>query len=97
MELIIRPRQGGKTTELAQWVKEDREHRVILVPNDEQAHFMRRTYSWLNTDNVMTIGYWRTSGRGKRKIQIAFDNADMLLQSIAGPFEIVKVTWNKDA
>lgn len=37
MKIVVRARAGGKTTQLIEWLKEDQEHRTIVVHSQQYA------------------------------------------------------------
>lgn len=93
MKFVIRPRQGGKTYESVEWLREDPGHRVIITANEQMARDLRQTYG-LTDKQVTTCDSIRTTGRGRRAVQYAVDNLDIILPYLlhAGPNPVSVVT-----
>lgn len=99
-QLIILPRGGGKSTELAEWVKEGSRvswypywDRIILVPNLKQEEFMRNEFK-LDPKQVFCLRSWRersVSFWPDRVPEIGIDNVDMILRDLVG-HNIAKMT-----
>ncbi len=92
MKFVIRPRQGGKTHETVQWLREDPGHRVIITATAEMARDLRQRYE-LTEKQVMTVSSVRTFGRGRRA-EYALDNLDIILPQLlgTGPNPVMVVT-----
>jgi hypothetical protein len=83
MKIIARPRQGGKTYEMVQWLKEA-DQRVLIVSSAREAQFIRETYH-LGHRQVVTVGLMRPEllARG-HTMAFGIDNLDMVLYALLG-------------
>lgn len=89
MQIIVRPRQMGKTHAMVQWVLEGERtdsypgwSRVILTPDIRQADYLRAQYPNLDYRQVFSWQEWRDARLGYRPVDVAVDNAEMILASI---------------
>lgn len=87
MKVIVRGRQAGKTHDLVQWVKQGEEtdsypgwSRVILTHSIHEAERIRSLYE-LDYRQVFSAEEWKTARLGRRPVQIAVDNAELVLAS----------------
>ena len=87
MKVIVRGRQAGKTYDLVQWVKQGEEtnsypgwSRVILTHSIAEAERIRGLYD-LDYRQVFSAQEWRTARLGRRPVEIAVDNAEIILAS----------------
>lgn len=90
MRVIARGRQAGKTHALIQWVKEGVEtdsypgwSRVLLTHSLEDAQRLR-TQGDLDYRQVFSVSEWRTARIGRKPVEVAADNADLLLSIYLG-------------
>ena len=91
MRVIARGRQAGKTYDLIQWVKEGREtnqypgwSRVLLCHTLAEAQRIRTSYD-VDYRQVFAVSEWTTEYIPLRhEVQIAVDNADLVLASLLG-------------
>ena len=90
MRVIARGRQAGKTYDLVQWVKQGEEtdwypgwSRILLCHSLEEAQRIRRSYD-LDYRQVFAVSEWKTARMARRDVEIAVDNADMVLASYLG-------------
>lgn len=103
-ELIIEPRQGGKTTRMLQWMREapQDEHRVIVCATQREAMRLLRenpdleSWQFVSLDEVKDrdSGAWSgvLYGRGGR-IVLGLDNLDLMLSDlIKWPVDAVSLT-----
>lgn len=91
MDIIARGRQAGKTYEAVQWVLEGEQTdsypgwtRVILAHNIHEADRIREDYPALDYRQVFGIEEMRNARFGPKPVEIAVDNADMVLQRLLG-------------
>jgi hypothetical protein len=91
MEIIVRPRQTGKTFEMVKWVLAGREthsypgwSRVILTPTLDQADYIRKQYPALEYHQVYSWREWRERFPGREFVEVAVDNADEVLAQAIG-------------
>lgn len=100
MKLIYRRRQGGKTYELVQWVKEGEPldkypgwSRVILTYTEQDAKRIRREYD-LEYHQVYAYRDLRDMhGAHRHNFKVGVDNADLLLQQLLRDFDLTVATW----
>lgn len=85
MRVIVNGRQAGKTYSLVQWVKDGEEtdsypgwSRVILSHTLAEADRLRRLYE-LDYRQVFSVEEWRSARLGPKRVDIAVDNADLVL------------------
>ena len=90
MRVIVNGRQAGKTYALVQWVKEGEQtnsypgwSRVILTHTIDEAQRLRGLYE-LDYRQVFSVSEWRTARLGRRPVDVALDNADLVLASYLG-------------
>lgn len=83
MEFIIKPRQGGKTTQLKAWFMEDPSNRWVIVPTIEVAEYFGRGLTIRQREHVLTPG---TASRGLqgRSGQVGVDDLDTMLHHLLG-------------
>jgi hypothetical protein len=96
----------GKTQELVNWVKEGVQtdsypgwSRILIVPNREQATFIYSTYKKELEDihhRVYFLEEWQRAHLGGEKVEIALDNADMVLQRLFGTNPLKVISIDKD-
>lgn len=92
MEIIAGGRGSGKTHRLAEWVKAGRcvgKRRVIVTVTQAEARRIAKDHN-LSLANVCRWEDIQRNIRGSGEVEIAFDNLDLILQSIAGPTAAVK-------
>lgn len=83
MKIIQRSRRGGKTFELAQWVKANTD-RVVVVHSQREAHSLEREFD-VPVDQIMLAGLrMHERLRGRRNVEIAVDNVDLVLGAMFG-------------
>lgn len=87
MKVIVRGRQAGKTYDLVQWVKQGDEtnsypgwSRVILTHSIAEAERIRDLYD-LDYRQVFSAEEWRTARLGLKPVEVAVDNAELILAS----------------
>lgn len=90
MKVIVNGRQSGKTYALVQWVREGVAtdsypgwSRVILTITINEAERLRRDYE-LDYRQVFSVNEWQTARIGRKPVEIAVDNADLVLASYLG-------------
>ena len=90
MKVIVNGRQSGKTYTLVQWVKEGEQtdsypgwSRVILTHTIDEANRLRTLYD-LDYRQVFSVGEWGSARLGRKPVEIAVDNADLVLMSYLG-------------
>lgn len=83
MEIIQRPRRGGKTVEMLRYLRDHR-HSVLVVMNQQE---YKRVLDMLreqdrDRDWTSQIVLWdgRHNLRGRRHTEILIDNLDLILQ-----------------
>lgn len=88
MEVIVNGRQAGKTYRLVEWVKQGEQidsypgwSRVIVVQSVGEALLLRRDYG-LNVRQVLSLKEWGENRAGNSQVEIALDNADLVLGEI---------------
>ena len=99
LEVMVRDRRQGKTTETIKWLMEPYQmrpkmgspERVLLCINEQRADWVRREYPYAR-ELVYSIRSW-DGGLGRpRGIEIALDDADSLLYNAVGPCNLTRVT-----
>lgn len=90
MKVIVNGRQSGKTFRLIQWVKEGFETtsypgwtRVLLTHSLDEAQRLRAQYD-LEYRQVFSVSEWQTARLGREPVEIAVDNADLVLTAYLG-------------
>ena len=90
MKVIARGRREGKTHALIEWVKEGEEtdsypgwSRVLLCHSLEEAQRIRTQYD-LDYRQVFAVNEWKTAHLGHEPVEVALDNADIILTSLLG-------------
>lgn len=91
VQVIARPRRNGKTTEAVKWVLEGDSTdsypfwtRVLLVPSIAAADYVRRQFPALDYRQVFAWNEWRSARRGALPVEVAVDNADLLIAQYIG-------------
>lgn len=91
--IVARDRRAGKTTEAVGWVLEGTATdsypfwtRVLLVPNIHAADEVRRQFPDLDYRQVFAWNEWREARLGSRPVDVAVDNADLLIAQSIGQF-----------
>jgi hypothetical protein len=101
--VMARGRQAGKTYDLRGWVKQGVEtdsypgwSRVILTHSLEEAQRLRTAYD-LDYRQVFSVEEWRSARLGRRPVEVALDNADLVLAQMLGQMpRIISVTgWQE--
>lgn len=92
MKVIARPRQAGKTYELIQWLKGGERtdsypgwSRILLCHSLEEAQRIR-TAGQLDYRQVFSVEEWRSARIGQKPVEVAVDNADLVLASLIGQY-----------
>ena len=90
MKIIVRGRQAGKTYDLIQWVKEGEEtdsypgwSRILLCHSLDEAQRIRTQYD-VDYRQVFSVSEWQNARMGRKSIEIAVDNADLVLMGFLG-------------
>ena len=90
MEVFAWGRQAGKTYTLVEWVKEGVEtdsypgwSRVLLTHSLDEAQRLRTRYD-LDYRQVFFVGEWQRARLGRKPVQVALDNADLVLMAYLG-------------
>jgi hypothetical protein len=103
VRVIARGRQAGKTYDLIQWVKEGKEtnsypgwSRVLLCHTLEEAQRIRTDYD-VDYRQVFGVTEWGAARLGRKPVEIAVDNADLVLASLLGQMPTqIAVTGSTD-
>lgn len=83
MKILYSPRQGGKTTRMVEWLREE-QSRMLVTFSDKEARRLVELYP----DLVNRIVTWReyverrSFAWNKHPSKIAIDNADIILQML---------------
>lgn len=92
-------RRGGKTYELMQWLKQDENHRQVIVHSLEYAKHLREEYDIKEErlSNPQKIVSWHSimngTNRGHPQREVAVDNVDFLISEVLhSPVELVTFT-----
>lgn len=92
MRVIVNGRQAGKTYALMKWVKEGEKtdsypgwSRVLLTHSLAEAQRLRTLYD-LDYRQVFSISEWKTARLGRKPVDVAVDNADMILAHMIGQY-----------
>lgn len=92
MRVIVNGRQAGKTHALMKWVKEGEEtdsypgwSRVILTHSLEEAQRLRTLYD-LDYRQVFSVNEWKNARLGRKPVDVAVDNADLILAHMIGQY-----------
>lgn len=91
VQVAVRPRRAGKTTEAVEWVMAGEPTdsypfwtRVLLTPTIEAADQARRQFPALDYRQVFAWSEWRSARLGARPVEVALDNADILIAQTIG-------------
>lgn len=92
---IIRPRQGGKTTEAITWAQQN--GGTIIVPSAAQAKHLLRPRPGMERPNffVLTINEFRDGrARGRKLGPVVIDDLDLMWNALglSDPPEVVTAT-----
>ena len=98
MNIISKPRGMGRTTEIANWVAQDKEKRAMVVYCKGEAERIMGAYG-LGRDNVLPFGVFLKGHQfvsGRKKIMI--DNLEMFFEDIFSPCEIegFSIEWKQE-
>jgi len=92
VKVIVNGRQSGKTYALVEWIKEGEEtdsypgwSRVLLCHSLEEAQRIRKLYD-LDYRQVFGVSEWKTARIGRKPVDIAVDNVDLILASYLGQY-----------
>lgn len=95
MDVILKPRQSGKTTELVN--NTIKYNGYLLVHSNEEKDRLERRYPELKNKiflmNAVTI---KEKLRGRPLVPIFIDNVEFLLQQLLRPFEIKQISINTE-
>ena len=97
MNILVGGRGSGKTFELVQWLKEDLEHRTLVVHSVEMAKHICAHYDIPDSRRhpvrvISWSNYIAGTLRSDHDRQIAIDNLDLCLSWSAGYPSIVSFT-----
>lgn len=100
MEMIVRPRQAGKTYKAVKWVMAGDKttsypgwSRVLLCHDLASANHVREVYPTLDYHQVFSFEEWQNARLGPRQVEVAVDNADLVLQRLLRqPVSLATVT-----
>ena len=89
--VVARPRRNGKTTEAVDWVLAGEPTdsypfwtRVLLVPTIAAADNVRSQFPLLDYRHAFSWNEWRNARLGARPVEVALDNADILIAQTIG-------------
>jgi hypothetical protein len=89
VNIIVRPRQAGKTYEAVQWVLEGEQtdsypgwSRVLLCHTLQEADRIRKDFPALDYRQVFSWREWRERHPGLKPVEVAVDNADLILGQV---------------
>jgi hypothetical protein len=87
VKVIARGRQAGKTYALVQWVREGEEtdsypgwSRVLICHSLDEAMRIHKEHD-LDYRQVFSAAGWKNARLGRTRVEIAVDNADLVLMS----------------
>lgn len=90
MKVIVNGRQSGKTYQLIQWVKDGEKtdsypgwSRILLCHSLDEAQRLRTQYD-LDYHQVFSVDEWRHARKGRKPVEVALDNADLVLGMLLG-------------
>jgi hypothetical protein len=90
-KIIARPRQAGKTHEAVQWVLAGEQtdsypnwSRVLLCHSIEESIRIRSSFPELDYRQVFSYEEWRKARLGNKPVEVAVDNADILIERVVG-------------
>ena len=88
MKVLVMGRGAGKTHTLIEWVKQGVEtksypgwSRVILTHSLDEAERLRRGHG-LDYRQVFEVGEWVRARLGRKPVEVAVDNADLVLSAL---------------
>jgi hypothetical protein len=90
VNVIVNGRQSGKTYRLIQWVKEGEQtdsypgwSRILLCHSLDEAQRLRTQYD-LDYRQVFSVSEWQHARKGRKPVEVALDNADLVLGMLLG-------------
>lgn len=84
LDVMVRERREGKTTETIKWLLEDRTTRMLVCVDERRAAFILREHPFL-IGRVSSLANWQHGwGRG-RDVEVAVDDAESILYDVVGP------------
>lgn len=85
MKIYANGRQSGKTYRLIQWVKNGKKtdsypgwSRILLCHSLDEAQRIRTQYD-LDYRQVFSVSEWQRARKGHEPVEVALDNADLVL------------------
>lgn len=96
MRIIEQEVKTGKTTQLVEWLREDRDHRVIVVASERQARNVQRHFD-LGPDDVLSVPVLLHASfrRAVRRRAIGVDELDAVLRTLLGDVEVATLSKRK--
>lgn len=102
MKVIALPRGAGKTTEILK-LMDDNEHRVLLVPNEQQVRLCRNIADSLGVNvpkgNIVALAWASARLQGASpNTELYIDNLDSMLNAVLGvtnPIAAVTITTDE--
>jgi hypothetical protein len=96
-DLIVRPRQGGKTTELIQLAAEHRAYIVCLNMREAQRIAGQAKKAGLDIPFPLTVEEFSRGDFYSRGIRgFLFDNLDVMLERLAHGVPVIAATWTAE-
>lgn len=101
MRFIVGGRGGGKTYACVQWLKQNKEHILIVASQDQKIYLLDQYEDWFldrgrDLGSQVWAAYEITSGRSRGRLRsplYSVDNIDMVLpQFLGGSVDIVTGT-----
>lgn len=82
MKVFVSGRQGGKTTAMIEWLREDPDNRMVVCATEERAKYFRLRAGSARDRVVSYTNYQRSHGR---PVELGIDDLDFLLATIFTP------------
>ena len=96
MHIIVRPRQAGKTHAIVQWILAGEKtnsypgwSRVLLCHDLASADYVRKQFPELDYRQVFSWREWRERRPGPKPVEVAVDNADLILAQAIGQYAVL--------
>jgi len=102
VDLLFMRRQRGKTTRIVKWVLKGEPtqqfpfwSRVMLVQNYAQRRMLIEGAHQLHPRQVFTLSDWSKAAIADKTVEVAIDDADNILRSMARGHHIAMISMTK--
>lgn len=102
MKLLFMWRQRGKTSRIVEWVVKGEQttqfpfwSRVMLVHTAVQRRWLIEGAHQLHPRQVFTLADWSKAAIVDKSVEVAIDDADLILKSIARGHKVAMISMTK--